>query len=927
MFDKTTCSHARSICNSSNFPHSGMALRTPSSIRTIGEYLIKWLHKRHYGNIWMRSENGSCVVMNAKAWLPPDKPVGTQTAVEIDLTRNVICEMNETIIQKTIPKGLFHCRNGPHILDVHVCDNQTDCPYGDDEWNCACNETYFRCDDYVCIPLSKVCDFRRDCFDGSDESFCIKLACREDEFRCNNGQCIPLTQRCNFVKNCIDDSDEAGELCKGETCSGFKCYSGKCIASNKENDMVIDCSSTTHEDELLDNQKEFAYSWWKDLACENNANDVPCESHRKTCMPRSAVCIYDPQGHPQSLYNTCRTGNHLRNCKNFSCPNMFKCKDSYCIAERNVCNGRKDCPLGEDEESTICENQSCKGKFRCRNESFCLDFESVCNGIHDCPNSNDDELYCGSTCPTGCVCIGNTYQCHRFIHGRLLPRDIRALILSNTNFNLTMGTFSNFRWMIHLNISNCSISSIPAQAFKDMINLNVLDLSYNRISRLDSNSFDGLGNLNILRLKGNPIVLIKTFAFNELNIKTLNLNNLKIQTIESKAFCKMTKLRRLTLKDNKIESVGKEAFCGLPKLRYLSILNNPQFPISKDLLAGIQLLTLKADSFRFCCVANTTACVPESDGFSSCQDLMGDVFQQFMVWVMGVLSLIGNLVVIIWRLLHERNNVPSFFIINLSVSDWLMGCYLILLGTADQMYRNDYALHSDEWLSSSWCKLAGFLSTLSSQMSMYMLVIITIDRVICVVYGFQFPNWKIKMNVAVWLVAGGWLFCSFISFLPISGIPYFGNRNIITSVCLLFNFTAGWNYAGWEYATCVFLALNLAACILFIAGYGLIFTSIAKTRRAAGQKGTEEEIIMARKFLLIIGTDLICWIPVLLIGILSFFSESIQAPRGKLTAWITVFCVPINSAINPYLYSLQAFHKGCKNKRGTIAPNSSETSK
>jgi hypothetical protein len=66
---------------------------------------------------------------------------------------------------------------------------------------------------------------------------------------------------------------------------------------------------------------------------------------------------------------------------------------------------------------------------------------------------------------------------------------------------------------------------------------------------------------------------------------------------------------------------------------------------------------------------------------------------QIMVWIMGICALIGNFISIMYRIVYDR---PKFkigygiFVSNLAVADFLMGVYLIIIATADTLYRKRY---------------------------------------------------------------------------------------------------------------------------------------------------------------------------------------------------------------------------------------------
>jgi hypothetical protein len=129
------------------------------------------------------------------------------------------------------------------------------------------------------------------------------------------------------------------------------------------------------------------------------------------------------------------------------------------------------------------------------------------------------------------------------------------------------------------------------------------------------------------------------------------------------------------------------------------------------------------------------------------------------------------------------------------------------------------------------------------------------------------------------------------------GMGFYGR----SSVCLPLQLSSS-RPAGWEYSVSFFIALNFAAFVFILCAYVLMYWTVKKASSAARSTNAKKEAAMARKLLFIVLTDFVCWMPVILIGILSLTGD-FHDPQGLVYVWIAVFVLPVNSSINPILYT------------------------
>ncbi|XP_015595109.1 toll-like receptor 6 [Cephus cinctus] len=172
-----------------------------------------------------------------------------------------------------------------------------------------------------------------------------------------------------------------------------------------------------------------------------------------------------------------------------------------------------------------------------------------------------------------------------------------ALSLLALDSNLLEGihpdAFRNCSSMQDLNLSGNNLDSVPA-AVNDMRMLRTIDLGENRIRTLEQSGFRGMTNLYGLRLIGNELVNVTKMALTELPaLQILNLARNRIERIETGAFSTNLALQAIRLDANLLQDISG-VFLDAPGLLWLNVSDNLIEHFDYNLLPrGLQWLDLR----------------------------------------------------------------------------------------------------------------------------------------------------------------------------------------------------------------------------------------------------------------------------------------------------------------------------------------------
>ena len=523
--------------------------------------------------------------------------------------------------------------------------------------------------------------------------------------------------------------------------------------------------------------------------------------------------------------------------------------------------------------------------------------------------------------------------------------------------------FVNLQRLVYLTLSHNNLSSLASSVFADLKHLKSLDLSFNSLETISPAILSNLTDLNYLKLSHNQLSRIEPETFSFLNnLKILEMQHNLLSLLSKNVFQVYQGLAVLNVSYNKIQTICADSCSNIGNVEIIDLRNNPLLSLNDNSFVGFNQASILVDTFGSCCfLGNKTKCIstePRSV-YLTCSRMFPSLLLRWSISTLGLTAMLTNAVVM-WLQLFKYKGIKGqrLLLLHLSMSDFLMGVSMVILSVSDIYYSDSFPSYSETWRTGALCQIAGILSMLSSETSVFLVTLISLDRVISI--NFPLSTKKLGRTSSQLVLAIIWLFCLFVSIVPISisyefpnifdvsevcvGIPlvkrpvvnlrtssmkmetYFylvQNANAIavydSSITSLFgdtrliNSTTSRNIkhiktiiSNYQLATLfsivVFIGINTACFIIVFLSYIMIFHAVSKSRKRTNRAASEQEIKMALRMFSIVLTDFLCWIPISFACI--FVQCGVITVPPELYAWVVAFILPINSSINPFLYTL-----------------------
>ena len=520
---------------------------------------------------------------------------------------------------------------------------------------------------------------------------------------------------------------------------------------------------------------------------------------------------------------------------------------------------------------------------------------------------------------------------------------------------ISEGLFAGLDKIEGLAISENLINEIDPFIFSDMTNLKQLFLQGNNISVLHPSLFRKASDLEVLFINSNNLKELHPDIFRNLtNLKTLSIAEINISYLPNTLFQDLRALEFLNVSRNEVNSISSKILHELTNLLTLDLTKNPLYWIQKESFEHIPKRTVVyVDEYATCCFVTSGDCsfTEERSPFISCKRLLPFTILRIVIWIVSFVTVAGNLFVLIKRIKNKpsRVNVQFLLITNLSFSDLMTGVYLIILLSVDLWYKEYFPSHSDSWRHSSLCKVAGALSLLSSEASVFLITLISIDRFMSIKFPLsaaKLGNKSVKVVLAIlWLVAGLISIASMLIplksdlyeaseicvGLPISRVNSYEVREKsfkLNTTSIEGSLNTGYireavftgSKPSMFFSIAIFTVLNLVCFLVVAFCYASIFYIAKQASRIRGADNKNREIRRAFKMAGIVLSDFCCWLVVIILSVLVQSEAITISPEAY--AWIATFVLPINSCINPFLYSFSALiSKRLQRKIDPLAKN------
>ena len=611
--------------------------------------------------------------------------------------------------------------------------------------------------------------------------------------------------------------------------------------------------------------------------------ELLCGEAYDNCYSLTSICIYQLTSNNSLI--PCPNGRHLKHCKTFSCDILFKCLDNYCIAWSYVCDGKWDCPSGDDElDSSVCNGKlACIHMYHCKNtKDTCLHLGNICDGHIDCP-FGDDELLCEMRfieCPSFCVCLLYAIDCRALADGKAEEIHLfhyLSLQLSNFKLKFTNTLIQKLKYAIILKLSGNEIREVCG-AFSKVIGWKciLLDISFNLLKSIENECFSSTRFLKSLAINNNNIISVEKYSFSDLfNLTFLSLTN------------------------NPIIHLHYSFLINILYLRILSIVNVSFYDINQKSFHSSKINLIITEDYHVCCIAPSgTVCTAFQPWYISCSDILPLLSMKIVYKSISIFIFILNLLSILVQIrTYKYNKSFSTIVININVNDILCGIYLSFVWIADLSFSGSFHVKEESWRSNFFCFTAFTVVLWFTVLTELLLIFLSLARLFVTLHPL---NTRFKEKPFTVKSLTSLVVCSLISSICITFIFKITGKISTISICLPFIDSTASQFM-IKLITWFIVISQLVTSIAIMIMHFLLLNELRRSQMNIQRSKSKEDSNVSLIIQLITFTmsNILCWFPAGCVYLSAFFLSTYPI---DLVIWTTVIGLPINSILNPFIF-------------------------
>ena len=236
---------------------------------------------------------------------------------------------------------------------------------------------------------------------------------------------------------------------------------------------------------------------------------------------------------------------------------------------------------------------------------------------------------------------------------------------------------------------------------------------------------------------------------------------------------------------------------------------------------------------------------------------------------------------------------------NLSAGNLAIIPYLVILSVQHLVYKGVFYYENHNWPTSIHCKTAAVSSFISLQMSLTVVVLISVQRALGTAFPIKFKSLCSTMKFHIVAIVA-WSLWSLAALLPIlmNNIDAL-KMSLRNDVCLYQDLrVAGplrYVFAG------VFLGVNVVFHVIIAVCSCITYRCVAKSNNISKSQQNHESRTMQvrKKMLAVVISDIVCNLPMITVSSITLCGVE---PSNLMWGIIAVIAAPLCSAINPVVF-------------------------